>query len=348
MGDNGGIMPVRVGLAGYGYWGPYLVRNLVQLQPQVRVVRVCDLNKERLSLVRNLYPFIETTQRFDDLLGDDIDAVVIVTPVMTHESFAYKAIKARKHVLIEKPFVTSAAKASQLVNLARKQGTVLMVDHVFVYTPAVAKIKELCRQGNLGKIIYFDSVRTNLGLFQRDTNVIWDLAPHDVSIMLHCLEDMPLHVSATGLSYFKNGHASVAYAVMHFRKNMIAHFHWSWLSPVKVRTIFIGGDKKMVCYDDIQSSEKLKIFDKGIISREHHHQIRVGYRSGDMIAPRLDTTEALQFMCKDFMAAVALRKRPVSDGAFSLKVVRIVEALSHSLKTGGSKIRIRAAKESKR
>jgi len=332
---------VRIGIAGCGYWGPNLVRNCVANE-QIQVKRVCDINPGRLAFVKHQYPFIEATCRFEDLLADDIDAVIIATPVETHTPLTFKALNAGKHVLVEKPFTTSVKEAEQLMELAHRRKVVLMVDHVFLYTPAVRKIKEICQRRQLGQIIYFDAIRTNLGLFQRDTNVLWDLASHDVAIMKFLLNKMPRQVSATGLSYFKNGLESIVYMTAFFDSHSIAHFHWSWLSPVKVRTILLGGDKKMVLYDDNQPSEKVKIYDKGVgmANTRKQHDLFISYRSGDVVVPKLENTEGLKLVCGDFIHSIHTKKAPVSNAGFSLDVIRILEAAQQSLKKGGQKVKV--------
>ncbi len=332
---------IKVGVVGFGYWGPNLVRNCVE-HDDIEVVRVCDMDAQRLKGVTRRYPNIQTTTSFDDLLKDDIDAVIIATPVATHARLAKKAFLAGKHVLLEKPIAASLQEAQELVDLSRKAGKVLMVDHVFVYTPAVKKIKDICRAGQLGDIIYFDAVRTNLGAFQKDVNVIWDLAVHDVSIMQFILGQKPTSCSATGLSYFGNHLESIAYMTLFFPSNVIAHFHLSWASPVKVRTILLGGDKKMILYDDTQASEKIKIYDKGIdvVSKEKLHDLYVSYRSGDVVSPKLENTEALKFMCDDFVRAITTNTAPISDGVFSLDVIKVLEAASLSIKKRGQEIPI--------
>jgi predicted dehydrogenase len=336
---------IRVGIVGCGYWGPNLVRNCVA-NPDIQVKRVCDINPQRLNFVKQQYPFIELSSRYEDLLKDDIDAVIIATPVKTHTPLALQALNAGKHVLVEKPFTTSVKEAEKLISAAQRRKLVLMVDHVFVYTPAVRKIKEICGRKQLGEIIYFDATRTNLGLFQRDTNVLWDLAPHDVAIMHFLLNKMPRYVSATGLSYFKNGLESMVYMTAffdsHFDSHSMAHFHWSWLSPVKVRTILLGGDKKMVLYDDTQPSEKIKVYDKGVgsPSPSKQHDLFISYRSGDMIAPKLDNTEGLKLVCEDFVHCIRYAKNPISHSQFSLNVIRIIEAAQQSLRKGGQKVKV--------
>jgi len=333
---------IRVGIAGCGYWGPNLVRNCV-VNEHIELKRVCDLNPQRLGFIKQQYPFMETTTRFEDLLGGDIDAVIIATPVQTHTALSRQALNAGKHVMVEKPFTTSVKEAEGLKALASRKKLVLMVDHVFLYTPAVQKIKEIVKRKQLGEIIYFDATRTNLGLFQRDANVLWDLASHDLSIMKFLLNKMPRHVSATGLSYFKNGLESIVYMTAFFDSHSIAHFHWSWLSPVKVRTILLGGDKKMVLYDDNEPSEKVKIYDKGVgatPSTSKQHDLFISYRSGDVVSPKLDNTEGLKQVCEDFAQSIMKHQTPLSGAEFSLDIIRILEAAQQSLKKGGAKVKV--------
>ena len=332
---------IRIGIVGCGYWGPNLVRNCVEHEG-MQVVRVCDLDQRRLDNITRRYPMIQATTHFDDLLQKDIDGIVIATPVATHAHLAQKALNSGKHVLIEKPIASSLREAKELVELSKRVNKVLMVDHVFVYTPAVRKIKEICDRKELGDIIYFDAVRTNLGAFQKDVNVVWDLAVHDISIMNYILQERPKSCSATGLSYFGNELESIAYMTLFFPSNVIAHFHLSWASPVKVRTILLGGDKKMILYDDTQASEKVKIYDKGIdvVSREKQLELYVSYRSGDVVSPKLENTEALKFMCDDFVNAIKTGIPPISDGEFSLEVVKVLEAANASIKQRGREIPI--------
>lgn len=333
---------IKIAVAGYGYWGPNLVRN-IQDSKEARVVSCCDANEERLAQVSAKYPAIGTTTDYDDLLNDpEVDAVAISTPVGTHFDFARRAMECGKHVLLEKPATTSVAEAEKLLDLAEKHKITFMVDHTFIYTGAVRKMKEIVEHGDLGDLYYFDSVRINLGLFQRDVNVLWDLAPHDIAILEHLVKEKPSGVCATGACHVGNGHENVAYLTVYFPSGMIAHFHNNWLSPVKIRTMLVGGSKKTIHYDDMEVSEKVKVYDRGvdITSPEGVRDIRVSYRMGDMWAPRLDHTEALSRMIGEFVDCVKTGRRPLTDGISGLNVVKILEASEMSIKHRGKEIKL--------
>lgn len=324
---------MKIGVIGLGYWGPNIVRNFLTNKNVASVV-CCDMNLKRLESIRQKFPTIETVSDYKAILKNpSVVAVAIVTPVSTHYPLAKEALEAGKHVLLEKPMTDSSARARELIALAEKKKLTLMVDHTFIYTGAVQKIKELVTSGELGDILYFDSVRVNLGLFQHDVNVIWDLAPHDVSIMDYVIGKKPISVSAVGVSHY-NSIEDVAYLTVNFEENLIAHFHVNWLSPVKVRKMLIGGSKKMIVYDDVDQSDKVKIYDKGINiqSEEMVHKALVQYRIGDMYAPNLDQTEALAGMVADFIDSIINDHKPQSDGAAGLNVVRILEASQNSLR----------------
>ncbi len=327
---------IKVGVIGYGYWGPNLVRNFMEA-PGSTVVSVCDLRQERLASLQARYPTIRTTSSCCELLADPaIDAIVIATPVSSHFELGMAALKADKHVLIEKPLAANSEQAVQLIEEATRRKRVLMVDHTFVYTSAVRKIRELITANALGDIYYYDAVRVNLGLFQHDVNVIWDLAIHDLSIMDYVLPSKATAVSATGISHIPGQPENVAYITLFFANAQIAHVHVNWLTPVKVRHTLIGGSEKMILYDDLEPSEKVKIYDKGITvsqSPEAVYEMLVSYRSGDMWAPRLDATEALQTEALHFIDCIENNKQPETDGQAGLRLVRIVEAAEHSLRT---------------
>lgn len=332
---------MKIGIIGLGYWGPNLVRNFLA-NKNVKSVVCCDLNPKRLESVKQRFPSIETVTDYKAILRDtSVTAVGIITPVSTHYKLANEALEAGKHVLVEKPLTDSAKDALALVNLAEQKKLTLMVDHTFIYTGAVRKIKELVQGGELGDIFYFDSVRVNLGLFQHDINVLWDLAPHDISIMNFVVAQKPESVSAVGARHFNNVE-DMAYLTVNFANNLIAHFHVNWLSPVKVRKILIGGSKKMIVYDDMDPSEKVKVYNKGVDvqSEEMIHNVLVQYRMGDMYAPQLDQTEALTLMCKDFIDSILGDKKPESDGVAGFNVVRILEAGQRSLKNEGALVAI--------
>jgi predicted dehydrogenase len=339
---------IRVGVIGYGYWGPNLVRNLAD-SSNALVVAVSDLRSERLANLNKRYPVIRTTTNHRELLADNnIDAIAIATPVSTHFPLAMEALRAGKHVLVEKPLAASSEEAMQLIDEAECRRRVLMVDHTFVYTGAVRKIKELVAGGTLGEIYYYDSARVNLGLFQHDVNVMWDLAVHDLSIMDFVIPSRPCAVSATGLSHVAGGTENIAYLTMFFDSPLIAHIHVNWLAPVKLRRTLIGASRKMIVYDDLEQSEKVKVYDKGITVNNHFSdekkmQILVGYRTGDMLAPQVDVTEALRTELEHFVRCIENGEHPITDGMAGLRIVRILEAATRSLQDHGRPIDLEAA-----
>jgi len=334
---------VNLGFIGYGYWGPNLVRNFYATK-DAKVVKVCDLRKERLGIVETSYPAVKTSPDFKDLMKDtQIDAIVISTPVSTHFPLAQEALQNGKHVLLEKPMTATVEESEKLIELAEKKKRILMVDHTFLYTGAVRKMKELIDKGELGEIYYFDSVRVNLGLFQHDVNVIWDLAPHDFSIMDYLLKKEPEMVSAVGVSHLGDLE-NIAYVIVQYPNNLLAHLHVNWLAPVKVRTTLIGGSKKMILYDDTEPSEKVKIYDSGVTQikkAEDVYQMLVQYRTGDMLAPKLDSSEALKLVCKEFVDSVNQNRKPLTDGEAGMRVVKLLQSANQSLKEKGKVIRLR-------
>src|SRR5687767_10333883 len=334
---------IRVGVIGYGYWGPNLVRNFM-LAPGSAVTRVCDLREERLTPLQKIYPGLKTCTRATDLINDpDIDAVVIATPVSSHFELALAALQAGKHVLVEKPLASTSDQGRRLVDEAAARKLVLLVDHTFVYTEAVRKIRELISSGQLGQIYYYDAVRVNLGLFQHDVNVIWDLAIHDLSIIDYVLPEKPVAISATGISHIPGQPENVAYITLFFASPQIAHVHVNWLTPVKVRHTLIGGSEKMILYDDLEPSEKVKIYDRGVTvsqSPEAVYEMLVSYRSGDMWAPRLEATEALLTEAHHFIDCINNGTQPETDGQAGLRLVRIVEAAEKSLRARGQLVEI--------
>jgi predicted dehydrogenase len=329
---------VNIGVIGYGYWGPNLVRNFAESE-HTQVVGVADMAVSRLKLVEARHPHIETTTDAHQLIGNPkIDAIVVATPVSSHFDLAMEALKAGKHVLVEKPLASSSEQAMRLIEEAARRKLVLMVDHTFVYTSAVRKIRELVANGELGQPYYYDSVRINLGLFQHDVSVLWDLAVHDLSILQYVLPGEPVAISATGMSHFASNGENIAYLTLFFPDNLLAHIHVNWLAPVKVRRTLIGGSRRMVIYDDVESSEKVKVYDKGVnISNtpESVHQLLVSYRAGDMWAPRIDMTEALKVEVQEFVDAIEAGRRPLTDGQAGLQVVRILEAATQSMAVRG-------------
>lgn len=334
---------IKTGVIGYGYWGPNLVRNFMEA-PGSTVVAVCDLRTERLVQLQTRYPTIKITSNCQALFEDpEIDAIIIATPVSSHFELALAALQANKHVLVEKPLAANSEQGVQLIEEAARRRKVLMVDHTFVYTSAVRKIRELITSNALGEIYYYDAVRVNLGLFQHDVNVIWDLAIHDLSIMDFVLPQKATAVSATGISHIPGQPENVAYITLFFENPQIAHVHVNWLTPVKVRHTLIGGSEKMILYDDLDPSEKVKVYDKGVVisqSPEAVYEMLVSYRSGDMWAPRLDATEALQTEALHFIDCIENNKTPQTDGASGLRLVRMVEAAEKSLRARGQLVEI--------
>lgn len=335
---------VRVGVIGYGYWGPNLVRNFSEA-PGCQLAAVSDLSEDRLAAVRGRYPAVMTSTDHHTLLADaSIDAIVIATPVSTHFRLALEALEAGKHVLVEKPMTTTSEESRRLIAEAAQRKRTLFVDHTFVYTGAVRKIHDLIAAGELGDIYYFDSTRVNLGLFQHDVNVIWDLAVHDLSIMGYVLPEEPVAVSATAVSHVKGQPENIAYITLFFRSSLIAHFHVNWLAPVKVRQILLGGSKKMIVYDDLELSEKIKVYDKGVALNtdpQKVHQMRIGYRAGDMWAPQINVSEALQTEIQHFIQCVEKGERPLTDGQAGLRVVQCLEAASASAKERGRLVELK-------
>ncbi len=334
---------VGIGVIGYGYWGPNLVRNFANTEGAL-VVSVSDLDPEKLALVGRRHPGITATTEFRDLLKDSrIDAVAIATPVHTHYELALAALSAGKHVLIEKPLAHTSGQARHLIEEAARRNLVLMVDHTFLYTPAVQKIRQLIGDGVLGDIYYYNGVRASLGLFQDDVNVIWDLAVHDISIIQYIFHEDPVAVSATGASHVPGSPENMAHITLFFRSSCIAQISVNWLSPVKVRQTLIGGSRKMIVYDDLEPTEKVKVYDKGITvngSSENAHQLRIGYRAGDMWAPHLPAKEALQTETEHFIDCLRRGVSPISSGSTGLYVVEILEAASRSIASQGNPVRL--------
>ena len=330
---------IRIGVIGYGYWGPNVLRNFHNLEG-CEVVVVCDKSAEALRRVKQAYPSVQVTSDIREALSaTNVDAMAVVTPVWTHFELAKAALENGKHVFVEKPFTSTAAQAEQLIDLADRKKLQIMVDHTFLFTGAVRKIRQLIEEGELGKLYYYDSTRVNLGLFQHDVNVIWDLAPHDLSIMDFLIKGKPETVIATGARHI-NGVENLAYITLYFRDNMIAHINVNWLSPVKVRTTLIGGEKKMVVWNDLDADEKIKIYDKGVemTNGKGVYDLLVSYRAGDMWAPRIDHTEALKTESKYFIDCISKNERPFNDGVAGLRVVKMLEAADKSLKERGKPV----------
>lgn len=329
---------IRIGVIGYGYWGPNIVRNF-HTHDSSEVVLVCDKSPkchERLKKAHPAIPF--TTDENEVLTSPNIDLVAVVTPVWTHYELAKKALENGKHVFVEKPFTCSVVQAEELIELAERKNLKIMVDHTFLFTGAVKKIRQLVDEGALGDLYYYDSLRVNLGLFQHDVNVIWDLAPHDLSIMDHLIKEKPDAVVATGESHL-NGVEDVAFITVYFPKHIIAHINVNWLSPVKVRTTLIGGEKKMLVWNDLEADEKIKVYDKGVSMSNPNpgglHKLLVSYRSGDMHAPQVEQIEALRAETAYFLECIQSNKTPFNDGVAGLRVVRILEAADKSVRSRG-------------
>lgn len=327
---------LRVGVVGYGYWGPNIVRNF-NASEKANVVAVCDKNPSALSRVKRNYPDIRTTSDINEIVrAPDIDIVTVITPVSTHFELAKAALENGKHVFVEKPFTATAAEAEKLIELADRKGLKLMVDHTFLFTSAVKRIRQIIEEDVLGKLYYYDSTRVNLGLFQHDVNVIWDLSPHDFSIMDYLIKERPTAIAATGKAHI-NGKEDIAYIMVYFQNNIIAHFNVNWLSPVKLRTTLIGGEKKMLVWNDIDADEKLKVYDRGVetTSKEGIYDLLVNYRSGDMWAPKVDQSEALKLETEYFVDCIDKNENPFNDGHAGLRVVQMLEACDRSLKNNG-------------
>lgn len=340
---------IRVGVIGYGYWGPNLVRNFAET-PGAMIAGVSDARPDRLALAKKRFPGIKIETDACTLINDtDIDAIAIATPVSSHFDLAMQALRAGKHVLVEKPMTATTEQALALMAESERRKLTVLVDHTFTYTPAVQKIKEMITDGSTGDIYYYDSVRVNLGLFQHDVNVLWDLAVHDLSIMDYILPAIPYGVSATGMSHIPGRPENIAYLTLYFEKPIIAHIHVNWLAPVKLRQTLIGGSRKMIVYDDLEPSEKIKAYDKGITlnaDADKQYQMMVGYRAGDMWAPHLGTTEALLAETTHFIRCVDGAERPQTGPEAGLRVVRILEAATRSMQQHGAPVDLNLARRS--
>jgi predicted dehydrogenase len=330
---------IKFGIVGYGYWGPNIVRNLRSLD-STKVVAICDQNAGVLRKAKLAYPDVHVTSDATELLtSSEIDVIAVITPVWTHYELAKSALLNGKHVFVEKPFTSTSAQALELIELAERKGLQIMVDHTFLFTGAVKKIRQLIDDNTLGKLYYYDSTRVNLGLFQHDVNVLWDLAPHDLSIVDYLIGDRPEAIVATGEKHL-NGHVDVAYLTAYFPDNVIAHINVNWLSPVKVRTTLIGGEKKMVVWNDLEADEKIKVYDRGVNigGREGVYDLLVSYRSGDMWAPKIEATEALKAELKYFIDCISSGEVPINDGLAGLRIVRMLEAAEESLNHKGEAV----------
>jgi predicted dehydrogenase len=332
---------IRVGVIGYGYWGPRIARNF-NGQNGCQLSAICDKSPDSLRRAKQAFPGVNVTSDLKEVIGStEIDAVAVITPVWTHFELTKAALENGKHVFVEKPFTSNVAQAEELIELAERKNRIIMVDHTFLFTGAVRKIRELIDEGALGKLYYYDSTRVNLGLFQHDVNVLWDLAPHDLSIMDYLIQRDPDVVIATGQNHL-NCHEDVAYMTIYFDDSIIAHINVNWLSPVKVRTTLLGGEKKMVVWNDLEADEKVKLYDKGvnIANGQGVYDLLVSYRSGDMWAPKIEQTEALSGEAKYFADCIEKNQTPFNDGVAGLRVVKLLEAADKSLKERGKAIHV--------
>ena len=330
---------INVGVIGYGYWGPNIVRNFNSADG-AKILRVCDPSDDARKRAKKMNPHIEVTSDYQEIVkSPEIELVAVVTPVSSHYQLAKEALENGKHVFVEKPFTASVAQAEELVNLAEKKNRKIMVDHTFIFTGAVRKMKELIDGGSLGELYYYDSIRVNLGLFQKDVNVIWDLAPHDFSIMDFLIDEKPVAVSSCGKAHV-NGKEDIAFVTAYFNNNIVAHFNVNWLSPVKIRMTLVGGEKQMLVWNDSVADEKLRVYDKGIeiTNRESMYNTLVNYRSGDMWSPKVDQTEALKKEAEYFIECIYNDVNPVNDGQAGLRVVELLEGCDNSLKKNGRMI----------
>ena len=331
---------MKVGIIGLGYWGPNLVRNFLT-QNDVEKVVACDVREDRLKSISQKFPNVALSKNCEETLKGDCDLIVIATPVATHYPIAKKALENNKHIWVEKPFTASVAEAEELIEIAESRNLKIFVDHTFIYNGAVIKMKELIEKNELGDILYFDSERINLGLFQKDVNVIWDLAPHDLSIMQFILGKKAKAISANGIANF-NGRENIAHISIYFEDNCFAHFHVNWISPVKIRRMIVGGTKKMLVYDDMENFEKIKVYDSGvdIKSPEGIHEALVQYRIGDMFSPKVIQTEALSLGARECIDAIKQNRQPLTSGYDGLEVVKLLEASDKSLKSMGQIVEI--------
>jgi predicted dehydrogenase len=334
---------MKVGIVGLGYWGPNLVRNFTA-HDEVEKVIACDKRQDRLMFIKSKFPGAELVDNDDSLINSDVDIVAISSPVDTHYKLAKKALKAGKHIWVEKPFTSTSEQGEELIDIAERKNLKIFVDHTFIYTGAVRKMKELVDSGELGNILHFDSVRINLGLFQKDINVIWDLAPHDLSIMSYVISDHKVAaVSAHGIANY-NGRENIAHISIYFEDNCFAHFHVNWTSPVKIRKMIVGGDKKMLVFDDMENFEKIKVYDSGVDMKTAAsiHEALVQYRIGDMYSPKITQTEALADGVNEFISAIKENRQPLTNGNDGLDIVRILEATDSSIKNRGELVELKS------
>ena len=333
---------IRIAQIGYGYWGPNLLRNFMSLG-NANVDVLIDSQTGRLDQASKLFPTLATSTSADDAFNNNsIDAVVIATPVFTHYDLAKRALLAGKHVLLEKPMTATVAQAKELIDIAAQKGKLLMVDHTFLYTGAVEKMKALKDEGALGVLNYFDSTRINLGLIQQDVNVLWDLAPHDISVLDYLSDELPISVNATGVSHIHNGIENVAYLTVNYQNNFIAHFNCSWSSPVKIRLMLLGGSEKMVVFNDMEPTEKIKVYDTAhnVSTLEEKQKVMIDYRVGDVYVPKIELAEPLKKLAQDFISSIENNSKPRASALGGLNTIRILEAAQHSIKQNGKEIKI--------
>jgi predicted dehydrogenase len=335
---------IGVAVVGCGYWGQNLIRNFWELE-EADVHVVCDYDAKALARTLRRYPTLQPTGDYQFVIQNPkVDAVVLATPVSTHYDLAMRALEAGKHVLVEKPLATTTGEVLDLIDKSEQRRRILMVDHTFLYTPAVRCMKQLIETGEIGDLLYFDSVRINLGLVQSDTNVLWDLGPHDFSIMDHLCGLDPVSISAIAAKHLNCPFENIAYVTVRFNSKLIAHFHLNWLAPMKVRLTLVGGTRKMLVYDDTEPSEKVRVYDRGIDTNhdpEHRTQMLTSYRNGDVHAPHLETTEALRLVAREFVGAIMGGSRPMTDGPAGYRIVNLLEAAQRSIEQNGREIELR-------
>ncbi|MBN2326539.1 MAG: Gfo/Idh/MocA family oxidoreductase [Candidatus Omnitrophica bacterium] len=331
----------NIGVIGYGYWGPFLARNFNN-HTQCRLTAISDKKEDRLEKAKQQYPHVRISKDLAPIYAEDVDAVAIATPTSTHYELAKEALLHNKHIWIEKPMTSTSAEAQKLIDLAEKQGKLLLVDHTFLFTSAVQKLKELIKDGVLGDLFYYDSVRVNLGLFQHDVNVVWDLAPHDLSIVDYLIDEKPKAISACAMDHFHTGREDIAYLTLYYDNNLISHFHLNWMSPVKIRRTIIGGSQKMIVWDDINPAEKIRIYDKGatIESRRGEYGLRANYRMGDVVSPAILEREALFSEVDHFVDCIQKNTSPINDGASGLRIIQLLEATDESIRLNGKVIEL--------
>lgn len=336
---------IGVALVGFGYWGPNLARNF-SAQKGAQLLAICELRQNRAEEAARCFPQARITGDYTSILNDPaIQVVLLATPVSSHFELAKEALLAGKDILVEKPFTQTVPQAEELVALGESLGRIVGVDHTFLYTGAVRKIKELVSSGQLGDLLYFDSVRINLGLFQEDVNVIHDLAPHDLAILNHIVGQRPVSVVALGACHTRSKMENLAYLHLEYQNDFVAHFHFNWLAPVKIRKTLIAGTSKMIVYDDMEASEKVKVYDKGVVvspDKESFAKIRIDHRTGDMWAPKLIHREALNMEAEEFLRCVRERSKPLVDARDGLEVVRLLDAAHTSLRAGGQRVALQA------